>query len=149
MTNELDDLYQETLMDHAKSKKNRYKPLGLCSCVSAHNPLCGDEVDFYVVKDGRNFVVEACYEGKGCAISQAATSIAADSMIGLSSAEASDLLAKALAYVTGKGSADGVDGDWGALGGVVKFPMRVKCASMGIRAALGALQAKQGDVHEI
>lgn len=149
MSSELDDLYQETLMDHAKSKKNRYKPIGVCSCVSAHNPLCGDEVEFYVVKDDEHLVAEASYVGKGCAISQAATSISADSIIGLSTDKAKALLEKALAYVTGKGSVDGIQGDWEALRGVVKFPMRVKCASMGIRAALGALQAKAGEAHEI
>jgi len=149
MNSDLDDLYQETLMDHAKNKKYRYKPAVPCSCVSAHNPLCGDQIEFFLVKDVNGCVSEACFDGKGCAISQAATSIAADSIVGLSTDNAKNQLEKALAFVLGRGGVEGLAGDWEALGGVVKFPMRVKCASMGIRAALGSLAINAGESHEL
>lgn len=145
---DMDDLYQEVLLEHAKSKRRKFKPAGSCSCVQGFNPLCGDEVSFYVVlKDG--VVSEASFEGQGCAISQASASMAAQQSTGLDVKEARRQLGLALSWVvTGAGDRAALD-DWEALGGVSRFPMRVKCATMPIRAALAALGLPAGDTLEL
>lgn len=143
MSADLDDLYQEVLLDHAKSAKRRGKPASACSSAEAFNPLCGDEVSFYVGK--KNGRVEAVgYQGQGCAISQASASIAAQAIDGLPLAKARRELEAALSYIkTGEGVKPS-DSDWEALGGVGRFPMRVKCATMAVRAALEALRNEEG-----
>ena len=145
---ELDDLYQEVLLEHAKSVSRRYKPAGPCSCAQGFNPLCGDEVAFYCAREGR-LVREASFEGQGCAISQASASMAAQAAQGLSTEEALAELECALAWVKGESSQEPKMEDWAALGGVSKFPMRVKCATMPIRAALESLKSPQGAVVEV
>lgn len=143
MNEELNDLYQDVLLEHCKSSRRRYRPASSCSCVEAYNPLCGDEISFYIHKD-HDAVATASYECKGCAISQATASIVAQSMEGRSVSEAREELHAALSWVRGDSELQPKHEDWGALGGVAKFPMRVKCATMPLRAALAALDAPEG-----
>lgn len=145
---EMDELYQEVLLEHAKSKRHKFKPAGPCSCAQGSNPLCGDEISFYIVaKDG--MVGEASFEGEGCAISQASASMAAQQAKGMPVAEARRQLGMALSRVlTGAGPGAELE-DWEALGGVSRFPMRVKCATMPLRAALAALDLPAGNTLEV
>ena len=141
---DLDELYQETLLDRSRDCSLRGFPCTPCAKVEAFNPLCGDEVVFCVGKfEGK--VSALGYECKGCAISQAAASMAAESIQGKAVGEALEELSSAMTYVTscGKSPIPSLQ-DWAALGGVGKFPLRVKCATMAIRAAMAALSSDDG-----
>ena len=141
----LEDLYREIILDHYRSPRNR----GELAIPPAHrtegfNPLCGDEVVLYlVVEDGT--VVDVKIGGQGCSISQASTSMMSAAVKGKSVEEARRLISafKALMSIHEsklEGESDGADlqaeldgvalGDLEALQGVVKFPVRIKCATL-------------------
>lgn len=144
---EFDELYQETLLERAKSARRRGRLAPPCGCAQAYNPLCGDEVAFFARRAGG--VVEAMrYEGQGCAISQASASMAAEAAEGRPESEGRAELERALAWIKGGGEKPEME-DWEALGGVSKFPMRVKCATMPIRAAIASLGAPDGAELEV
>jgi len=140
----LEDLYREIILDHYRAPRNR----GELSVPPAHrvegfNPLCGDEVILYLdVEDGK--VVDLRTAGQGCSISQASTSMMSAAVKGKSVDEARRLIRafKALmsiheSHLEGAGTdateavTDDVRlGDLEALQGVVKFPVRIKCATL-------------------
>jgi nitrogen fixation NifU-like protein len=141
----LEDLYREIILDHYRSPRNR----GELAAPPAHkaegfNPLCGDEVILYLeIEDGT--VADVKIGGQGCSISQASTSMMSAAIKGKSVAEARRLIGafKALMSIHEsklEGESDGADlqaeldgvalGDLEALQGVVKFPVRIKCATL-------------------
>ena len=142
----LEDLYREIILDHYRNPRNR----GELATPPAHrvegfNPLCGDEVVLYLdVTDG--VVTDVKIAGQGCSISQASTSMMSAAVKGKSVADARTLTRafKALMSIHESkigGEADDVDvaadelagvrlGDLEALQGVVKFPVRIKCATL-------------------
>ena len=143
----LEDLYREIILDHYRSPRNR----GELAVPPAHktegfNPLCGDEVSVYLhVDTDSGMVSDIKISGQGCSISQASTSMMSAAVKGKSVAEARQLIRafKALMSIhesklEGEGEGDdlaieleGVQlGDLEALQGVVKFPVRIKCATL-------------------
>ena len=141
----LEDLYREIILDHYRSPRNR----GELAVPPAHkvegfNPLCGDEVVLYLkVNDG--IVEDLKINGQGCSISQASTSMMSTAVKGRPVAEARKLIRafKALMSIHESkldGESDGSDlaadlegvklGDLEALQGVVKFPVRIRCATL-------------------
>ena len=75
MFEDLNDLYQQVILDHCKNPRNFHEtPAATCSA-QGHNPLCGDQVRLEIVVDENDRVKEAWFDGHGCAISQAAASI--------------------------------------------------------------------------
>lgn len=138
---ELTDLYQQVLLDHYRSPRNRGKPPGAERSAEGHNPLCGDRVEVHVdFADDRLRAIG--FEGSGCAISQASASLMTEAARGLTRAEFERLFAAFRATVTGGSPDPGVElGKLEALAGVAAFPMRVKCATLAwhaLEAALGA-----------
>ena len=142
----LEDLYREIILDHYRSPRNRGElPVPPAQKVEGFNPLCGDEVVLYLVVDG-DTVVDLKIAGQGCSISQASTSMMSAAVKGKSVAEARTLTRafKALMSIHESkigGDTDEVDvaadelagvrlGDLEALQGVVKFPVRIKCATL-------------------
>ena len=145
----LDELYMELLIEHATSKLNMGSVFfeGF-SKVEAFNPLCGDKVVFRVSKSDSGRAT-AKYECSGCAISRAAASMSAQAIIdALSVDDAKRALNEALQYTKIGGDNPPAAGDWVALGGVAQYPMRVKCATMSIRAAIAALDLGSGQSME-
>ncbi|HEY3723515.1 MAG TPA: SUF system NifU family Fe-S cluster assembly protein [Acidimicrobiia bacterium] len=141
----LEDLYREIILDHYRSPRNRGElPTPPATKSEGFNPLCGDEVVLYlVVEDGT--VVDVKIGGQGCSISQASTSMMSAAVKGKSVEEARRLISafKALMSIHEsklEGESDGADlqaeldgvalGDLEALQGVVKFPVRIKCATL-------------------
>jgi nitrogen fixation protein NifU and related proteins len=145
----LEDLYREIILDHYRSPRNR----GELEAPPAHkvegfNPLCGDEVVLYLDVDPESETVrDIKIAGQGCSISQASTSMMSGAVKGKSLEEVRQLTRafKALMSIhesklEGDGEGDGVDlaselegvrlGDLEALQGVVKFPVRIKCATL-------------------
>jgi nitrogen fixation NifU-like protein len=141
----LEDLYREIILDHYRSPRNRGElPTPPAHKVEGFNPLCGDEVILYLdVEDGK--VADVKIGGQGCSISQASTSMMSAAVKGKSVDEARKLIGafKALMSIHEsklEGESDGADleaeldgaqlGDLEALQGVVKFPVRIKCATL-------------------
>lgn len=137
--NELQDLYQEILLDHYKRPRN-FGPLAASDGdAEGHNPLCGDRVEVHVKLDGDR-LTDVRFEGSGCAISTASASMMTEAVRGRTRQEAAALYERFHELVTGAAPADDERlGELASLGGVREFPMRVKCATLAwhtLRAAL-------------
>ena len=138
---DLDSLYQEVILEHYKRPLN--KGLKPQPQVQVHhvNTSCGDEVTLNLHSDG-HAVSDISWDGVGCSISQASTSVATDLLKGKTLSEAVSLIETFQAMIQSKGSDSGdedVLGDGVAFAGVAKFPARVKCALLGWMAAKDAI----------
>ena len=140
MSTELEDLYQQVILDHNKRPHN-FRAIEDGQRAEGYNPLCGDRVTVYVrVENGR--IEDVSFQGSGCAISKASASMMTDSVKGKTVAEAEALLERFQRMITGDATVAAEDlGKLAALAGVRQFPMRVKCASLAwhtLRAAAAA-----------
>jgi nitrogen fixation NifU-like protein len=143
----LEDLYREIILDHYRNPRNR----GELDTPPAHrvegfNPLCGDEIVVYVLVDGDGNITDIRVGGQGCSISQSSASMMSNAVKGhtVDEARAITRAFKAMMSIH-ESSLDGDDdgapepdldlaevklGDLEALRGVVKFPVRIKCATL-------------------
>ena len=143
----LDALYQELILEHNRRPRNYRVMDGADRMVESHNPLCGDALTLWLKLDGER-VVDASFQGSGCAISRASASLMTDAVKGKTRAEAESLFTTFHDLVTGKlnaetdAAAKAALGSLRALGGVARFPIRVKCASMAWHALRSALNAR-------
>jgi nitrogen fixation protein NifU and related proteins len=140
----LDALYQELILEHNRRPRNYRVMEGADRMVESHNPLCGDALTLWLKLDGER-VADASFQGSGCAISRASASLMTDAVKGKTRAEAESLFTSFHDLVTGKlnvetdPAAKAALGSLRALGGVARFPIRVKCASMAWHALRSAL----------
>ena len=128
---DLRDLYQEVILDHGRRPRN-FGVLEGARRAEGHNPLCGDRVTVFVRVEGDR-VADVAFQGSGCAISTASASLMTERLRGMTLAEVEALFGRFRALVTGKDAPPGDAPELGkleALGGVVEFPMRVKCATL-------------------
>jgi len=170
---DLEDLYREIILDHYRSPRNR----GELESPPAHrvegfNPLCGDEVVVSLLVEGDR-LADIKISGTGCSISQSSASLMSAAVKGKSLAEVERLMRtfKAMMSIheatladdgSGDGSGDetsgGVDvdpdevslenlGELAALQGVVKFPVRIKCATLSWNTMAQALAETRADTH--
>jgi nitrogen fixation NifU-like protein len=148
---DLTELYQSIILDHNRSPRNFGELAGATGRAEQRNPLCGDEVTVWVRVEG-DTVAEARFVGSGCAISKASASLMTQAVKGKTRAEAAELFETVHALVTGRGDAEAARASLGrslaALGGVSRFPVRVKCASMAWHAMKAAL-SEDGRVSRI
>jgi nitrogen fixation NifU-like protein len=152
----LEDLYREIILDHYRTPRNRGEletPPAIES--NGHNPLCGDEITVYLLLDQTSgtadgkasddaIVADIKIAGQGCSISQSSASMMSQAVKGKSVGEAKALVRrfKSLMSIEGDeqpGDADIALGDLEALQGVVKFPVRIKCAVLGWNTLAQAL----------
>ncbi len=139
----LEQMYQEVILDHYKHPHNR----GLREPYHAQsyqvNPTCGDEVTLRVrLSDDGEQVADISYDGQGCSISQASTSVLTDQLIGQDTGTALKTVAAFTEMISSRGAVEGdeeVIGDGIAFAGVSKYPARVKCALLGWMAFKDAL----------
>lgn len=130
---ELDNLYQEVILDHYKRPKN--KELKPNPTVQVHhvNTSCGDEITLNLKLSG-DFVESVTWSGVGCSISQASTSVMTELLTGKTTSDALELVDEFQRMLQSKGSDLGDESrleDGVAFAGVAKFPARVKCALLG------------------
>ncbi|MFE6921304.1 Fe-S cluster assembly sulfur transfer protein SufU [Nocardia sp. NPDC057663] len=130
----MEQMYQEVILDHYKHPHHRglREPFG--AEVHHVNPTCGDEVTLRVNIDGAGEIADVSYDGQGCSISQAATSILTDQVIGLPVQQALKVVDSYSEMISSRGTVEGDEdmiGDGIALAGVAKYPARVKCALLG------------------
>jgi nitrogen fixation NifU-like protein len=135
---QLESMYQEIILDHYKRPHRRGLREPYDAEVHHVNPTCGDEVTLRVaVADAAGSepqVVDVSYEGQGCSISQASTSVLTDLVVGKPVAEALAVYEAFLALMQSKGQAGGDEElleDAVAFAGVSRYPSRVKCALLG------------------
>lgn len=136
-----DDLYREIITDHSRSPHNKGRVDPADFVAHDHNPLCGDDVEVSGrVEDGR--IVDIAFQGKGCSISQSAASIMTDLVKGQELEQANAIINSFKVFMMGKGEPEiPIEdlGDLEALGGVKKYPVRIKCALIGWNTLLKGL----------
>ncbi|MBI2930828.1 MAG: SUF system NifU family Fe-S cluster assembly protein [Planctomycetes bacterium] len=141
---ELDDLYQEVILDHYKRPRN----FGVIDApdrrAEGDNPLCGDRF-ILTLKMRGDVIEEVRFKGAGCAISTASASIMTESVKGRPRAEAEALFDKFHTMVTSGGAAEDL-GKLAAFAGVGEFPIRVKCATLAWHTLKAALEGTQDTV---
>ena len=142
----LEDLYREIILDHYRTPRNRGELPPPAAHAVGHNPLCGDEIDVYLQIDG-DTVTDVKVGGQGCSISQSSASMMSQAVKGKSIAEVRALVRrfKGMMSIEEAPEADQVPdaevklGDLEALQGVVKFPVRIKCATLAWNTLMEAM----------
>jgi nitrogen fixation protein NifU and related proteins len=138
MSADLTDLYQQVILDHNRRPRNRGKLPTANRVAHGDNPTCGDQCSVYLRLDGDR-IAEISFDGSGCAISQASSSLMTTQLKGKTAAEAEALYQRFHEIVT-TGQAPEEISDLAAFAGVHTFPARIKCATLGWHAALNALK---------
>src|ERR1700730_8916492 len=146
MTSELEELYQEVILDHSRRPRNFGELADAAVRVHGDNPACGDEIHLGVKFGTDGSLQEIKFTGHGCAISQASASLMTMKLKGKSRTEAIEMLRAFHHLVTAEtNEAAKTLGDLRLMQGVRKFPQRVKCAMLAWRAVEQALQQGTGD----
>jgi len=143
----LEALYQEVILDHNRKPRNFREMEHADRRVEGRNPLCGDEITLWVKLDGDK-LADVSFKGSGCAVSKSSASLMTSSVKGKTKAESLELFERFHQMITGKmPEADREKlGSLAALGGVSRFPIRVKCASLAWHALRSALDGSADEV---
>ena len=146
MSTELEELYQEVILDHSRRPRNFGTLSNADVLVHGDNPACGDEIHLGVHFSPDGKLEEIKFSGQGCAISQASASMMTMKLKGKSRADAAELAKTFKDLVTSEATVESKGlGDLQFLQGVRKFPQRVKCAMLAWRAVEQALAQPAGE----
>ncbi len=136
----LEELYKEVILDHYRAPRNKGRIDPHDVALERNNPLCGDEIELFLKFDGAT-VEGVAFEGKGCSISLASASMMTEKVIGIPSKDAAGLAEHIKRMLAGEEEGDAESlGDLVSLKGVVKYPVRIKCALLGWNTLLEALE---------
>ncbi len=127
---DLNEIYTELIMEHNMSKRNRRELESCDLCEKGHNPSCGDEIEIKLKYNG-DIIEDIAFTGKGCAISQASTSMMIDLVKGKSKSEAKELIETFIAMIKREIKDEEkleVLEDAMVLQNISNMPARVKCA---------------------
>ena len=143
----LEALYQEVILDHNRKPRNFREMENADRRIEGHNPLCGDQITLWVKLDNDR-VSDVSFKGSGCAISKSSASLMTSSVKGKSVGETLQLYERFHDMITGKLSETEREsmGSLAALGGVSRFPLRVKCASLAWHALKSAIEGEGTEV---
>ena len=150
---DLKELYQDIILEHGKSPRNFGKCIGHNHEAKGHNPLCGDQVHVYLKLNEKKNVEELTFEGSGCAISMASTSIMTELVKGKSFETAKEIINDFLNMIKSGSGMTTKDLDEEqktkimSLSGVKQYPMRVKCATLSWHTLVSALDGKKNEVN--
>ena len=150
---DLKELYQDIILDHGKSPRNFGKCEGYNHKGKGHNPLCGDQVEVYLKLNTKKKVEDLTFEGSGCAISIASTSIMTELVKGKSLEAAKKIVIDFLNMIknTQEIKSNDLDEDQKikimSLSGVKQYPMRVKCATLAWHTLTSAIEEKKEEVN--
>ncbi|MCE9623048.1 MAG: SUF system NifU family Fe-S cluster assembly protein [Actinomycetia bacterium] len=142
----LEDLYREIILDHHRTPRNRGELPPPAAHAVGHNPLCGDEIDVYLQVEN-DIVKDVKVGGQGCSISQSSASMMSQAIKGKKLPEVRALVRRfkgMMSIPDEDGNPIEPDpsvklGDLEALQGVVKYPVRIKCATLSWNTLLEAL----------
>jgi nitrogen fixation protein NifU and related proteins len=124
----LDDIYKEVILDHYKNPRNKRELPGAELSCTRNNPLCGDEITVLAHVEG-DAIREVTFQGAGCSISQSSASMMTEAVTGQPVGDALGLAQEFRGMMAGEVEPDEDRlGDLVALKGVVKYPIRIKCA---------------------
>jgi nitrogen fixation NifU-like protein len=145
---ELEDLYRELILDHARKPRNFRRLQNATHTAEGINPLCGDKLRLYLSVDSNQRVIDAGFEGSGCAISMASASLLTETVFNLSVADAdacfTTITRRLTQQPTSVEAPNGVDlSKLRALDGVRQYPSRIKCATLAWHALHAALTHAQ------
>jgi nitrogen fixation NifU-like protein len=149
----LDDIYKEVILDHYKAPRNKRELPGAELTCTRNNPLCGDEITVFAhVEDGK--IREVTFQGAGCSISQSSASMMTEAVNDSTVDDALELASDFRGMMAGDVEpTDERFGDLMALKGVVKYPIRIKCAVLAwdvLQEALdGAGEATGAQPHAV
>jgi len=140
----LDDIYKEVILDHYKSPRNKRDLPGAELTGSQNNPLCGDEITVFAhAEDGS--IADVSFQGAGCSISQSSASMMTEAVQGKTVGQARILAEDFRGMMAGDVEPDEDEfGDLVALKGVVKYPIRIKCAVLAWDVLQEALETADG-----
>jgi nitrogen fixation protein NifU and related proteins len=146
---ELDDLYQDVILDHTKRPRNFREMADSTAHADGHNRLCGDRLTLWVkVQDGK--IADVSFKGAGCSISTSSASMMTEALKGKTVAEANAMFEKFHDLLTGPPDETPEAGEelgkLAAFGGVRRFPVRVKCATLAWHTLQAALKNEQTPV---
>lgn len=142
---ELNDLYQETILEHNKNPRNFREIEGAERRALGNNPLCGDALQVFVNMDG-DTLSDVAFKGSGCAISKASASMMTQAVKGRTREEVEQLFDEFHRMVTGSLDPEAEETHLGklrAFAGVLEFPARVKCASLSWHTLNAALHGDE------
>ena len=146
--NELDEMYNDLIMEHSMNSYNK-KKLDSCDfCEKGHNPNCGDEIEIQIKLGGENkdIIEDMAFTGHGCAISQASTSIMIDTLKGKTIKEAKDIIETFIEMIKRETKSDEELKkleDAIAFKNVSNMPARVKCALLAWHTVEGMLNGRE------
>jgi len=124
----LDDIYKETILDHYKNPRNKRDLANATASCSRNNPLCGDDITVSL-REQDGTLAEVTFTGQGCSISQSSASMMTEAATGRPVDDVQTMIKEFRGMMAGEVEADeGAFGELVALKGVVKYPIRVKCA---------------------
>ena len=138
----LEALYKEIILEHYRSPRN-FGPLENAQFAKEHeNPTCGDTIKLAVTTNGSGRVDSIAFDGKGCAISMASASMMTELVKGKPLAEVKEILEQFVRAMRGEGDPLDLEqlGDIASLQGVIKYPVRVKCATLAWHALAETLE---------
>ena len=140
---DLQDLYQEVVMDHNRRPRNFRKPEDANRQAEGYNPLCGDQITLYLaVADDK--IADVGFQAEGCAISKASASMMTESVKGLSLEDAEKVFKEFRSMITQENFDPDVLGDAELLQGVSRYPARIKCAALSWHALNSLLGDNEG-----
>ena len=150
---DLKQLYQDIILEHGKSPRNFGKCDKYTHEAKGHNPLCGDQVHVYLKLNKEKKVENLTFEGSGCAISIASTSIMTELVQGKSVDTSKKIISEFLNMIknTKEIKSDHLDEDQKikimSLSGVKQYPMRVKCATLSWHTLTSAIDKSQNEIN--
>ena len=150
---DLKELYQDIILEHGKSPRNFGKCEGHSHEAKGHNPLCGDQVQVYLKISKNQKVEELTFEGSGCAISIASTSLMTELVKGKSLDTATRIINEFLNMIKSGSEIKTKDLNEDqktkimSLSGVKQYPMRVKCATLSWHTLVSAMNGKKKEVN--
>ena len=144
MFDDINDLYQQVILDHCKQPRNFHElPAATCSA-QGRNPICGDQLQLFLALDGEK-ISDISFTGSGCCISKASASLLTEFAKGKTKTDVEKMFGQVHEMVT-TGKVNGDVGKLTVFAGVHKYPARVKCAILAWHAAMAALK---GDAQPV
>ena len=150
---DLKQLYQEIILEHGKSPRNFGKCEKYTHQAKGHNPLCGDQVEVFLKLNNNKKIENLSFEGSGCVISIASTSIMTELIKGKSSQYTKKIIIEFLNMIKGAEEVklNDLDEDQKtkvmSLSGVKQYPMRDKCATLAWHTLNSAIEGKKEEVN--
>ncbi len=144
MFDDINDLYQQVILDHCKKPRNFHElPQATCSA-QGRNPICGDQLQLFLALDGEK-ISDISFVGSGCCISKASASLLTEFAKGKTKSDVEKMFRQVHEMVT-SGKVLGDVGKLAVFAGVHKYPARVKCAILSWHAVMSALKGESKPV---